>query len=233
MRRPPGPSAGRARRGGGGRGRRAALARRRRGRPRSHPQGPPRHGRGGRGRGGRARRARRPRRPAAAEAGRRAAVLELLPARAGQRAGLPCRRRRLPDLRLTSADGPWRRRVDDPIRAEVERVAQRRRRPHGQDAVRAGDGVPALRRCAGRPRSGPLAEPARVVRSVVDLLGAGGGPAWRGHAGRRSGRRRAGRRTGAANRSARRIACGPPTAACRSRTTRAWPPVRSSTACPR
>ena len=75
--------------GGGGRGRRRPRrSGRRRGRSRHDPQGPPRRGRGhpGRGRGGgRAGGAGRGWRPPPAEAGRRAAVPVVLPARAAHR----------------------------------------------------------------------------------------------------------------------------------------------------
>lgn len=62
---------------------------------------------------------------------------------------------------------------DDPIRAEVERVLHAIVNVTVVTPVRIATAVPRclLRRAA---RFGPLAEPVRVARSVVDLLGAGG-----------------------------------------------------------
>ena len=63
--------------------------------------------------------------------------------------------------------------TDDPIRAEVERVLNVLVDLTVKMPVRLATAFPrcVLRRAA---RSGPLAEPARVVRSFVDLLAAGG-----------------------------------------------------------
>jgi hypothetical protein len=80
-----------------------ARPRRRRGRSRHHLEGSSRVRRGGeRGRGGRrARGSLGTRRSSAAQARRRAVVLELLPPRSPGSAGVPRRRRRLPDLFLS------------------------------------------------------------------------------------------------------------------------------------
>lgn len=63
--------------------------------------------------------------------------------------------------------------ADDPIRAEVERVLTVLVDLTVRTPVRLATAVPrcVLRRAG---RVAPLAEPARVVRSFVDLLGAGG-----------------------------------------------------------
>jgi hypothetical protein len=65
-------------------------------------------------------------------------------------------------------------RTDDPIRAEVERVLHALLTATVVVPMRVATAVPrcVLRRLA---RSGPLAEPVRVVRSLVDLAGAGVG----------------------------------------------------------
>jgi hypothetical protein len=62
---------------------------------------------------------------------------------------------------------------DDPIRAEVERVLHAIVNVTVVAPVRIATAVPRclLRRAS---RFGPLAEPVRVARSVVDVLGAGG-----------------------------------------------------------
>ena len=64
--------------------------------------------------------------------------------------------------------------TDDPIRAEVERVLQSLVMVTFVVPMRVATAVP---RCVLRrlTRLGPLAEPMRVVRSIVDLAGAGGG----------------------------------------------------------
>jgi hypothetical protein len=64
--------------------------------------------------------------------------------------------------------------TDDPIRAEVERVLQSLFMATFVVPMRVATAVP---RCVLRhlTRKGPLAEPMRVVRSIVDLAGAGGG----------------------------------------------------------
>ena len=64
--------------------------------------------------------------------------------------------------------------ADDPIRAEVERVLHAVVTATVVMPLRVATAVPRclLRRMA---RAGPLAEPARVVRSLVDLAGAGVG----------------------------------------------------------
>jgi hypothetical protein len=64
--------------------------------------------------------------------------------------------------------------TDDPIRAEVERVLHALVNLTVVVPMRVATAVPRciLRRAT---RGGPLAEPMRIVRSLVDLAGAGGG----------------------------------------------------------
>ena len=172
----------------------------------------------------------RRRRPAAAQAGRRAAVPELLPARAGHRARAV---RSATTTARSSADRGHDRRRPTIRSAPRSSAVLHAVVGDGRRRCRSPARAAVVQRCVGAssrpaaPAAGRAVRPAS--RSLFDLVAAAAPPA---SVDRRpsSRRRRAGRRR--ASVAVRAPPTRPPTS-CRSRSTRASPPARSSPGCRR